>query len=87
MGFVSTVLLLAASEIYTSYPVFGDEEPGHYANSRVHAVTDNGLMRELIVSCGREEGILVHDTVSDLFCDSKNKCHKSLTRAIASTCR
>lgn len=85
---LATAMLLSSGDIYTSYPVFGDKEPGYYSDKRVNTVTDKGLVRELIVQCGREnEGILVHDVIGDVFCDSKDTCHSTLSAAIRGTCR
>ncbi len=89
MSFLIATLMMMGQgqDIYTSYPAFGDKDPFSYNNERVLAVTDKGLVRELIVQCTKQtEGIMFHDIASDTFCDSKNKCHKTLSRAISGTC-
>ncbi|MEO1151276.1 MAG: hypothetical protein AAFW83_09845 [Pseudomonadota bacterium] len=84
---VAAMMLLQTENIYTSYPVFGDKEPGLYTDKRVNTVTDKGLVRELIVQCvNDQEGILVHDTIANEFCDSGNRCHARLSTAISRTC-
>ncbi len=89
---LGAALLLASSAatnegIYTSYPIFGDSEPVRYSDKRVSVITDKGLVRELIVQCSKDrEGIVVHDYISEVFCDSKNACHGSLVTAINRTC-
>ncbi len=88
MGMIAASLwLLASGEIYTSYPAFGDEIEEQYRNSRVEAVVDKGIVRELIIDCGSgAEGVMVHDVVGDVFCDSKDQCHEGLSTAIERTC-
>ena len=90
MGLLATAALLMASDVvYSAYPVFGDKEPRYYNDARVNVVIDRGAVRELIVSCGggELEGVLIHDTLGDAFCDAKGDCHTSLGTAIARTCR
>ncbi len=83
---------LAQENIYTSYPAFGDEEPYSYNDKRIAAITEKGLVRELIIQCKKNkddtilEGIMVHDHINNVFCDSKNECHASLAQAINHTC-
>lgn len=87
MGLTATLLALVASnEIYTAYPVFGDTQPAYYSDRRVQVVTDKGPTRELIVSCGRDETIIIHDVADALFIDAKNTAHRSLNAAIARSC-
>jgi len=84
---ITIALLLGSGDIYTSYPVFGDNEPSLYKDKRVNVVRDKGLVRELTVQCTPKlDGILIHDVISNQFCDSKNQCHSKLTTAIRKTC-
>jgi len=83
---ITTLCLIASDEIYTAYPAFGDKEPAFYQDNRVKAVADKGITRELIVQCRNGEGVMVHDVVNDIYVDSKNRDHNSLSAAIRGTC-
>ncbi len=75
-------------DIYTAYPLLGDNEPFSYPDKRVSTVIEKGLVRELIIQCTKEtEGIMVHDHISSVFCDSNNECHSTLRAAINATCK
>lgn len=83
----STTTPSQRNNIYTAQPIFGDQQPYSYNDRRVNTIIEKGLVRELIVQCSKEmEGIMVHDHISNVYCDSKNECHKSLSRAIDRTC-
>ena len=80
------------------YPGLGDDpalisDDPQYKDERIEVITDNGLVREIVVRCSKQgptgqglTGLVRHDLVEGAFLDAQWTAHKTLSKAIVKTC-
>lgn len=74
------ILVAAAAGAFTWYPPIDRKPP------RIEAITDRGLVLELIVRCPSGTAIVRYSKVERLFCGPKHECGPSRDAALRSAC-
>ena len=72
---------VAATTSFTVYPAFLER------HAVIEAVTDKGLVLELIVRCPDGTGIISFDKTLEVYCAADLTCSHSIRSAVRRTCR
>lgn len=75
------IMVAAAAGAFTFYPPIQSQPP------RIEAITDRGLMLEMIVRCPRGTAVVRYSKVEGLFCGPQHRCSGSREEALRSACR
>lgn len=81
-------LLIAAA--FTTYPAAGDRRPvlprAAAEPARIEAVTDKGLVLEMVVKCRNGAAIVTFSKAEGLYCGAKAGCQRSITPLLKYVC-
>ena len=81
-----SILASVGIAIVTALP-FVTGPVGEPFEPKILGERDNGFVVEVVVSCPEQTpGIMHYDKIANVFTDSKQKVHNTVTRAYASTC-
>ena len=76
---VSLFFALSAG-IFTIYPGFIDPQ------AKVQVATDKGPIVELVIACGRGEGVMSFSKIDRKFCIPNSSCYNSFSVAYVELC-
>lgn len=81
-AFIALLAIGSPTGDFTRYPALTPHGADHF----VEAITDRGLIAEIIVSCPVGAGIISYDKVERVYCTPVDGCFDSLVVARGLTC-